>query len=101
METLTKTGWPSSDSILLTFYYATMRASIHAFYYKKLVSKKGVLGRSKNQRTIVLCSRNIKKLCNINLYEKEYIDLLPLVNLYDFCLEKTVPCYFDLLGHFS
>ena len=26
--------------------------------------------------------------------------LLPLVNLCDFCLTKTIACYFDLFGHF-
>ena len=37
---------------------------------------------------------------NVESCLKEYIDLLPLINLYDFCLGKTVTCYFDLLGHF-
>ena len=41
------------------------------------------------------------KLNYINLFKKEYIDLCPLAKLYDFCLEKIVACYFDLLGHFS
>ena len=49
----------------------------------------------------MLSSRKSKILWNINLTKKEYFDLLPLVNLYDFCLEKAVTCYFDLLGHFS
>ena len=30
-----------------------------------------------------------------------YMDLLPFVNLYDFCSERTLTFYFDLLGHFS
>ena len=40
------------------------------------------------------------KLYNINLSKTEYIDLLTLVNFYDFCLAKTVTSYFDLPGHF-
>ena len=68
-------------------------------YYKKLVYKKRVLGRSKNQETLVLCSRKNNKLCYTISFKKEYIGLLKLVNLCD--LEKTVTCYFDLLGHFS
>ena len=35
------------------------------------------------------------------LSKKEYIELLSLVSLYDFCLEKTVTFYYDLLGYFS
>ena len=46
-----------------------------------------------------MCSRKIKKLCNINFSNKEYINLLPLVNLYGFCLQKIVACDFDLLRH--
>ena len=45
--------------------------------------------------------KKIKKLYNINLSKTEYIDLLSLVNFYDFCLKNTVTCYFELLGHFS
>ena len=55
----------------------------------------------KDQETLVLYSRTIKKLYNINLSKKEYICMLPLVNLYDFCLEKIVTCDFGLLEQFS
>ena len=43
----------------------------YTFFYKKLVYKKRVLGRSKNYAALVLCSTEIKKLCNINLSKKE------------------------------
>ena len=61
---------------------------LHAFFYKKLVNKKRLLGWSKNQETFVLCSRKTKKLCNINLSKIEYIGMLPLVNLYDFAWKR-------------
>ena len=70
-------------------------------FKKTFLYEKRVLGRSKIKETIVICSRKIKKLYNINLSKKGYIDLLPLVNLHDFCLEKTLTCYFELHGHFS
>ena len=34
------------------------------------------------------------------MYETEYIEFLPLVNLYDFCCEMIVTCEYALLGHF-
>ena len=49
------------------------------------------------RNALVLCSRKIMKLSYINVSKNEYIDLLPLVKLYDFSLEKTVTCYFDQL----
>ena len=45
--------------------------------------------------------KKIKKLYSVNLSKKEYIYLLLLVNLYDFCLEKIVAYDSDLLGNFS
>ena len=50
-------------------------AIVHASY-KKLLYKKRVLDRSKNEETLVLCSRKINKLCNISLLKQEYIYLL-------------------------
>ena len=44
--------------------------------------------------------KNIKKLYNLNLCKTEYIDFLPLVDLYDFCLRKIVTCHFDLISIF-
>ena len=38
---------------------------------------------------MVLCSRKIKKLYNINLSKTEHIDLLPLGNLYAFYLKES------------
>ena len=52
-------------------------------------------------KKLALCSRKFKKLCNVTLLKKEYMYLLPLISLHDFCLEKTLTCYFDLLAHFS
>ena len=48
----------------------------------------------------MLCSRQIEKQYKLNLYKKAYIELLPLVNVYDLCLEKIVTCDFDQFGHF-
>ena len=45
-------------------------------------------------------SRQIKKLHNTSFSKTKYIGLFPLVNLYDFCLEETVPCNFNLLDFF-
>ena len=55
----------------------------------------------RHSQPLVRCLRQIRKLYNIDLSEKEYIDLLQLVNLYNFCLEKTISCDVDLLVYFS
>ena len=39
--------------------------------------------------------RKIKKLHNLDLYIKEYIDLLPLVNLHDFVLKRFYVIFRD------
>ena len=70
-------------------------------FSRKFVCTKRVLGPPKSLETRALCSTKIKKLYNINLSKREYFALLPLVNLYDLCLKKTVTCDFDLLGRFS
>ena len=72
----------------ITYYYYIY--AIHVFLSKKLIYKKRVLGLSKYLETLVPCSRKIKKWYNANLSKKEDIDLLSLVNLYDFCLEKII-----------
>ena len=78
---------------------------IRNWLIKKLVYNKGVLGWPKNKETLVICSRKIKKLSNINLSKAEYIDLLPIAKLQDFCVENIIlawkTCDFDLLGHFA
>ena len=45
---------------------------------------KCVLGWSKNEETLVLCSRKIMKLYNFNMHKETCIEFLPLVSLYDF-----------------
>ena len=45
---------------------------------------KCVLGWSKNEETLVLCSRKIMKLYNFNMRKETCIEFLPLVSLYDF-----------------
>ena len=72
---------------------------MYRIFYKKLVYKKRVLGRSKIKR-LVLCSRKIKKLYDKNLSKKECLSLLPLVKLCDFIIGK-IYLLFDLLGYFS
>ena len=65
----------------------------HRFFHSLRMSTKLV----KNYETIAVCSRKIKKLYIINLSKTEYIDLLPLANLFDLCLEMTITCDFYLL----
>ena len=63
----------------------SLSACLNVFFYKQLMYKKRVLDWSKNKATFVLCSRKIKKLCNI---KKEYNDLLPLVNFMIFVVKR-------------
>ena len=58
---------------------------LKCLFYKQLMYKKRVLDWSKNKATFVLCSRKIKKLCNI---KKKYNDLLPLVNFMIFVVQR-------------
>ena len=73
---------------------------MHVFY-NQLVRKKRAQDWSKILKTLLLYLRIIMKLYNLNLYKIQYMELLPLVTLYNFCCEKIVTCDFDLLGHFS
>ena len=55
---------------------------------------------------MLLNSKGPECLCfvtvyNLNFYKTEYRELLPFVNLQDFCYKKIVACDFDLLGYFS
>ena len=47
------------------------------------------------------CAQAKLRNCTISICLNEYITLLPLVNLYFFCLDKILICDFDPLGHFS
>ena len=70
------------------------------FFHKKLVLKKRILGRSKIKKLWHIVQEKLK-LYNINLFKKEYIDLLPFVEFRNLYLEKIITCYCRLLGHFS
>jgi len=59
-------------------------------FLKKFVELGAVRSKRLRSTALVLCSRQIKKQYNISLCKKEYINLLSLVYLYEFCLKKIV-----------
>jgi len=57
-------------------------------FLKKFVELGAVRSKRLRSTALVLCSRQIKKQYNISLCKKEYINLLSLVNLHDFCIQR-------------
>lgn len=66
-----------------------------------MVYKKWVLDWSKSWETLVLCSRNIKKLYNLNLYKKSKLTCFHSLISIIFVCENIITCNFNFLGHFS